>query len=180
MEHCEECGFVYDDIETGAVPGALRALGLRYSMRLDDGRPDPILSSALVLRPQPDAWSALELACHVRDVFLIQRERVLLALVEEGPVFASMHRDERPRLARYLDQTPAKVTTELSVATEMLAFVFEGLDRSQWARRCTYNLPTPTECDLGFVGRHSVHEGEHHLRDVDAALRSASSARSSP
>jgi hypothetical protein len=40
-------------------------------------------------------------------------------------------------------------------------------------RRCIYNSPEARERTVLWLGRDAVHEGEHHLRDVDAALRSA-------
>jgi hypothetical protein len=38
-------------------------------------------------RPEEGVWSALEYACHVRDVFLVQRDRLYTALVEDTPTF---------------------------------------------------------------------------------------------
>ena len=37
-------------------------------------------------------------------------------------------------------------------------------------RRCVYNYPEPTEVTLLWLGQHTVHEGEHHLQDIDASL----------
>jgi S-DNA-T family DNA segregation ATPase FtsK/SpoIIIE len=173
VERCEECHFVYDELDAGSVPGALRSLGGRFAMRLSNERADPTLGQTIRARPGPGVWSALEYACHVRDVFLIQRERVYLTLVEQCPSFARMHREERADLARYAAQAPAEAAQELKMAADLLAWAFAGLDEAQLQRRCTYNFPEPRERTVLWLGRHSVHEGEHHLRDVDAALRSA-------
>jgi S-DNA-T family DNA segregation ATPase FtsK/SpoIIIE len=142
-------------------------------MRISNERSDPTLALTIRTRPAPRVWSALEYSCHVRDVFLVQRERVYLALVEDRPSFARMYRDERVGLARYGAEEPAEVSRELKLAAEMLGWAFEGLDETQWQRRCVYSFPDPTERTVLWLGRHSVHEGEHHLRDVDSALRSA-------
>lgn len=176
VERCAECHFDFEALGAGAVPSALRSLGGRFAMRISNERTDPILGVTIRTRPGPRIWSALEYACHVRDVFLIQRERVYLTLVEECPSFARMYRDERPSLARYAAQEPRDVGRELTVAAELLAWAFEGLDDAQWQRRCIYNFPDARERTVLWLGRHSVHEGEHHLRDVDAALRTASAA----
>jgi hypothetical protein len=150
-------------------------------MRISNERSNPTLELTIRTRPGPGIWSALEYACHVRDVFLAQRERVYLTLVEECPSFARMYRDERARLARYGAEEPNDVGRELKMAADMLAWAFEGLDGSQWQRRCIYNFPHPQEHTVLWLGRHAVHEGEHHLRDIDAALRSAAAtARTAP
>lgn len=143
-------------------------------MRISNERGDPALALAIRTRPRPRIWSALEYACHIRDVFLTQRERVYLSLVEDCPNFARMYRDERAVLARYFVEDPDEVGRELKVAAGMLAWAFEGLDDTQLRRRCIYNFPDAQERTVLWLGRHAVHEGEHHLRDVDAALRSAS------
>ena len=142
-------------------------------MRISNERSDPTIGLTIRTRPGPKTWSALEYACHLRDVFLTQRERVYLALVEDCPSFAPMHREERAILARYAGEEPDDVGPELKMAAELLARAFEGLDQAQWQRRCIYNFPEARERTVLWLGRHAVHEGEHHLRDVDAALRSA-------
>jgi S-DNA-T family DNA segregation ATPase FtsK/SpoIIIE len=176
VERCDECHFVYDALDPGAVPGAIRSLGGRFAMRLSNERADPSLAQTIRARPGPGVWSALEYACHVRDVFLVQRERVYLTLVEQCPSFARMYRDERADLARYAAQAPNDVAHELKTAAELLAWAFSGLDDAQLQRPCIYNFPEARERTILWLGRHSVHEGEHHLRDVDAALRSAVAA----
>jgi hypothetical protein len=170
VDRCEECQFDYDALGPSAVPGTLRSLGGRFAMRVSNERSDATLGLTIRTRPSPRTWSALEYACHVRDVFLVLRERLYLTLVEERPSFARMHHEERASLARYAAEESADVARELKVAAEMLAWAFEGLDEAQWQRHCLYNA---TERTVLWLGRHGVHEGEHHLRDIDAALRSA-------
>jgi hypothetical protein len=47
----------------------------------------------VVVRPEPEVWSALEYACHVRDMLLVQRDRAVLVQVEDRQSVACMHRD---------------------------------------------------------------------------------------
>ncbi len=176
VDRCDECNFVYDALDAGAVPGALRSLGGRFAMRLSNERSDPVLGQTIRTRPGPGIWSALEYGCHVRDVFLIQRERVYLTLVEQCPSFTRMHREERAYLGRYSAQSPNDVAQELKIAAELLGWAFAGLDEGQLQRPCIYNFPEARERTVLWLGQHAVHEGEHHLRDVDAALRSAVAA----
>ncbi len=115
-------------------------------------------------------WSALEYACHVRDVLLIQRDRVILALVEESPSFAPMHRDERVGLAGYDHERPLEVAAQVTMAAELFGQLFDRLSEEQLGRHCLYNFPAPTERDLDWVGRHTAHEVTHHLHDVRGGL----------
>jgi DinB superfamily len=115
-------------------------------------------------------WSALEYLCHVRDVVLVQRERAVLARVEDLPSFPRMYRDERVALCRYSEQNVEEVLDQLSVATSLCALVFDGLEEAEWSRPLIYNWPTPAEFDLAWLGRHTVHEVEHHFRDVVSVL----------
>ena len=128
-------------------------------------------SPAVRTRPEPSVWSALEYACHVRDALLVQRERVLLAQVEERPSFAPMYRDERVSFAGYRDEQPEDVADHLAVAAALVGRVLDGLTAPQRARVCIYNYAVATERDVAWLGRHSAHEAWHHLGDVKSVLR---------
>ena len=166
MDRCDACAFVYAELDAGDAPARMRAFAPAYRDRLVG--PD---ASRLRTRPGPGTWSALEYACHVRDVFEVQNERVLLALAEDTPTFVPMGRDERAVDRRYNEQDPLVVAAELAAAAEELAVTLEGLDEAGWSRTGIYNWPAPAERDLAWLARHTVHEGLHHLRDVDADLR---------
>jgi hypothetical protein len=122
-------------------------------------------------RPEAAVWSPLEYACHVRDVLLVQRDRVVLAQVEERPSAARMYRDERVELCGYSSQVVREALDQLSMAAGLCALVFDRLDDTAWSRPLVYNWPQPTERDLAWLGRHTVHEAHHHLHDVVGVLR---------
>ena len=123
-------------------------------------------------RPSPEVWSALEYACHVRDVLLVMRERVLQVLREPAPpAFTPMGRDERVTHDRYREQDPTDVARQLVDAATMLAFVLEALDEQQWVRACIYGYAAPAERTLAWVAQHTVHEADHHLADLIASLQ---------
>jgi DNA segregation ATPase FtsK/SpoIIIE, S-DNA-T family len=166
MDAADECGFVYDAVENAAVPDALRAAAATVADLLSR----PQLADAVLRRPEPAVWSALEYGGHLRDVCLAQRDRALLALVVDAPSFAPMYRDERVGLARYNDDDPAVVAAELVMAADLFARLLERLDADQLARPCIYNYPEPARRDVGWVGRHTLHEVIHHLADVRRVL----------
>ena len=170
---CEECGFDYDALTDAEVPDKLRELGRRYRMPLSRGLQGEDLDALVRAHPLPGVWSALEYACHVRDVLAVQRERVELALAEDLPTYTPMRREERVVEDRYNEQAPAAVTDQLAVNADAIGATFAGLSADEWERRALYGYPTPTERDMRWLGRHTVHEGHHHLLDVGRVLRAA-------
>ena len=166
MDRCDECKYVFD-VDVAELPGRLTAVAAALGERLTTAAP-----TAVTRRPAPESWSALELACHVRDVFLVQRERIVRVLVEDRPSFPAMHRDERAVLERYAEQVPANVAAEVSVAARLLAGVLTGRSVADLDRPCIYNYPEPAERTLVWIGSNTLPEGIHHLQDVDRALAS--------
>ncbi len=166
MNRCEQCGFVYDTLAVAQIAESIRSGPLRFRQAFSGIAPE-----ALGQRPDPAVWSALEYVCHVRDVLLVQRDRAVLALVEDRPSFARMYRDERVALCRYDAQQPAEVLDQLAMAAELCALVFEGIDDLGWTRPLIYNWPEPATFDLAWLGHHTLHEVEHHLQDVTSVLK---------
>lgn len=162
---CEQCGFIYANVAPAAVPASLRKRAARYQRALaeaDDGE--------LRARPATRVWSALEYACHVRDVLEVQRSRVGRALATDRPEFEPMGRDERVERDGYNQQDPAAVAAGLVEAAERLASVVEALDDDGWARTAVYNWPRVAERNMEWVARHTLHEMEHHFGDMERAL----------
>jgi hypothetical protein len=172
MEACAECGFVYDAYAVDRVAPALRELSGAYGEALSDGE----VARVVRARPEPSVWSALEYACHVRDVLLAQRERALLALVEHNPSFHPIYRDQRVELAGYDREDPVAVPGQLAVAADLFARVFEARSAEDLARPCVYNYPEPSRRDVAWLARHTVHEAVHHLGDVRAVLAAVSNS----
>jgi hypothetical protein len=166
MDSCEQCGYVYGSIAVTDIPDALRAVGVQYEMAIFD----PEVAGLVKMRPEPDVWSALEYGCHVRDVLLTQRDRAIVALVEDTPSFARMHRDERVELAGYQRQDVSEVAGELTMAANLMGRLYEGLSSEQLARPCIYNYPEPTVRDVAWLGHHTLHEATHHLDDLRSVL----------
>jgi len=88
MDQCPECGFDYRPERAPEAAATIRRGAADLAAALTAGV-DP------ARRRSPQQWSPLEYACHVRDVLLVQRERVLLARRVDRPVLTTMGRDER-------------------------------------------------------------------------------------
>ncbi|MGE3536002.1 MAG: DinB family protein [Candidatus Tectimicrobiota bacterium] len=177
MDQCDSCHYVYAEVSAHDVPTRLAAFGPRYRDLLCPTTPPAAWETLLRTRPAPEVWSALEYACHIRDVFLVQRDRLYVALVEDTPRFSPMYRDERVTLARYNAQDPATVVNQISTAAQLIAQAFAALDAAQLARPCIYNYPAPAAHSLLWVGQHVIHEGEHHCRDIAAVLARVSTGQ---
>ena len=164
MDRCEECGFDYDLAQAPAsgpavIDGVAEVTGLLGAAGED-----------LRARQQPSVWSPLEYGCHLRDVLLVQRERVLAARRMDRPTFDPMGRDERVEHDGYAEQKPADVARQLSDAAHLFANVLGRLGSEDWDRNVGYNYPKPLERSLRWVAVHTVHEVRHHLLDVRRQL----------
>jgi DinB family protein len=153
---CTECGFSYD--ESLDVPPLLTAGVAETVAYLSTGDPRP--------RRSPRVWSPLEYACHLRDMLLVQRERVLLARRVERPDCTPMGRDERVEHDGYADQAPADVGRQLTDAGELFANVLRRLPAAEWERTVLYRYPEPAVRTLRWVALHTLHEVRHHLLDI--------------
>lgn len=161
---CDECGFSYDLSRAGEagqsiVDGVTDVAALLCETGTD-----------VITRRRPETWSPLEYGCHLRDVLLVQRERVLAARRRDRPSFDPMGRDERVEHDGYAEQDPTDVARQLTDAAQLLADVLARLGPADWDRTLMYNYPKPFERSLRWVAVHAVHEVRHHLFDVQRQL----------
>jgi hypothetical protein len=170
MERCDKCGFVYDLARAGAAAEMIMTAAAKVAVILLSTRAETMIND----RPQSNTWSALEYVCHLRDVLLVQRERVLLARRVERPSCTPMGRDERADHDGYAEQDPADVARQLRDAAALFAGVLNRLGPDDWIRTLDYNYPEPTERSLRWVAVHTVHELRHHLADITRQLTVAS------
>ncbi len=124
----------------------------------------------LKARSEPGTWSPLEYGCHVRDVLLVQRERVLAARIMDQPSFNPMGRDERVEGDGYAEQNPGDVARQLCDAALLFSNVLTRLGSEEWERKVVYNYPERSERSLRWVAVHTLHEVRHHILDVRCQL----------
>ena len=164
MDLCARCGFDYqlaaaEDASTAISAGANRLAQLLTRTDID-----------LRTRRAPDLWSPLEYGCHMRDVLLVQRERVLAARRTERPTIEPMGRDERVEHDGYARQDPTAVARQLRDAAAMFVNDLARLRPDEWERTLMYNYPVDMERSLRWVAEHTEHEMQHHLLDVREQL----------
>jgi hypothetical protein len=164
VERCEECGFAYDEDAFPMAAERIRAGAADLAAALTDGQPD------VRARREPGRWTPLEYACHVRDMLVVQRERLLAARRLDRPVCEPMGRDERVELDGYAEQEPADVARQLHDAAQLFASDLDRLSSPDWERTVTYLYPHRAERSLRWLAIHTVHEVRHHLQDVRRQL----------
>ena len=162
MDRCDECGFAYDLDTSPEAADAIRAGAGQLAEHVRSAGDD------VRSRPAADTWSILEYGCHVRDVLLVQRERVLAARRVETPWPDPMGRDSRVEHDGYGEQDPEAVARQLIDAAALFTNVLDRLGEADWDRTLGYNYPEPTERTLRWVAVHTRHEVEHHLGDARA------------
>jgi DinB superfamily len=164
MDSCQECGFEYDLSQAPSAGPAIIDGVAEFGVLLGSGPTD------LRARREPLTWSPLEYGCHVRDVLLVQRERVLAARRLHHPSFEPMGRDERVEHDGYAEQDPARVVRQLSEAAYLFANDLSRLAPEDWGRSVMYNYPERLDRSLRWVAMHTLHEVRHHLLDVRRQL----------
>ena len=166
MYWCADCGFECDLADAERVGPLIVENTRDVSAVLREG--DPLVLRA---RRAPDTWSVHEYGCHLRDVLLVQRERVLLARRTEAPDVVAMGRDERVEHDGYESQLTPDVARQLDDAASLFAHVLSLIEGDTWDRTMIYNYPERMERSLRWVAVHTLHEARHHKRDIEAQLR---------
>lgn len=164
VHYCADCDFAYD-LDQPSSAGA-RIVDLAGEIALCLCGSDVECRK----RPQPEVWSPLEYGCHVRDVLLVQRERVLAARRFSGAVCAQMGREERVEHDGYNAQNSVDVARQLGYAAALFSNVLARLVAGDWDRTVVYNYPEVQERTIRWVAIHTVHDVRHHLADIRRQL----------
>ncbi len=151
---CPECGWTPPPPAEIAV--RVRSTVPRWQAVLR--RPD------VAARTRPERWSALEYACHVRDVCRVFGGRLTQLLTEDDPTFADWDQDAAARAGRYFAEDPAAVAVAYERAAGRTADGFAAVESDQWERRGTRSNGSPFT--VATLGAYFLHDLEHHLADV--------------
>ncbi|MFE3199928.1 DinB family protein [Embleya sp. NPDC059237] len=155
---CPDCGLDTPAVPLARIPALTRANAAAWHELLVSG------GDELRNRPNPDTWSPLEYACHVRDVFVLFDERLRLMLTRDAPDFANWDQDATAIESRYAEQDPVRVAADLAAAGGTLADAFAAVADDQWSR--TGNRSDGTVFTVESFARYFIHDPVHHLWDV--------------
>lgn len=153
---CPDCAYDSQQIVPRGIGVQLRDIATQWEVILV--HPD------VRKRPLPNVWSALEYACHVRDVFSIFDMRLDRMLSEDGPTFTNWDQDATAITEKYDLQDPLVVRRQLTTAANQLAERFESVSGAQWSR-VGFRSDGATFTVDSF-GRYLLHDPIHHLWDV--------------
>jgi len=156
-ERCPECGFDAAALDVATTGKRVRAIAARFSDLLDD----PLAAS----RPSPQQWSAVEYACHVRDVFRLFNTRLGLMLDQDDPLFANWDQDQTAVEDGYAAQEPGRVADELIAAAETIAAAFEAVTPEQQSR--IGRRSDGAQFTVESFTRYFLHDPIHHIWDVE-------------
>ncbi|HEX4865492.1 MAG TPA: DinB family protein [Acidimicrobiales bacterium] len=162
---CSQCGFCYDAQDLAATPTLAARLGARYRTRLLQEASADVDSWRQ--RPDPDTWSALEYACHMRDCFALYDWRIRKVLDEQRVILPAMRRDDVVTERAYNQQDPDAVAEEIERNARSLSSLLAGVAGERWSR---VGVREGEELSVGWMARNVIHEGIHHLADIDAVL----------
>lgn len=154
---CPQCGFDASTVTPSTVPGSVENMLPRWRAVLR--RPDA------AERPDGNTWSALEYACHVRDVFSLFDRRLNLMLSLDDARFENWDQDQTALDSDYAHADTAEVAAELTAEGEQVAASFARVQEFQWGR--TGLRSNGSEFTVLTLAQYFLHDVVHHLADVD-------------
>lgn len=175
MVSCAECGFRGATMSTADLVREAARFAPRYTAVLTPWTGSADLVAVLRTRPRPTTWSALEYAAHVRDALGFYGDRIRRVAAQDRPRLAAFGFDAACEERRYNEQEPGGVLRDLAAAADGLAGLLEGLPPDGWRREGIGSGGDPRT--IRTLAERAVHEGRHHLVDVDRSLRAARARR---
>ena len=168
---CPECGLDYDSISPSDAKVAIRSFPRRYRSAVASALEDDADEGLIRRRPDATTWSALEYTVHVADLNESFAPAFRQMFEQDKPTISGMwDADARAASERYNEQDPMGAVDRLDAAAEALVAVLDRVDADSWSRTGTFPWG---ERDLLTMTRNAVHEGSHHLRDVERVLEAA-------
>lgn len=161
MDTCAQCGFTYCALDRRQLTESIRFNGGGCAQRLGREAAD------LRRRRAPDEWSALEYACHVRDVYALAQVRLGLMLDQDRPTFANWDQDATAVEDRYDRQDPARVAEQVLEQAAGLARLLERVEGDDWER--SGRRSDGAVFTVGSFARYVIHDPVHHVWDVTGA-----------
>lgn len=153
---CDECGFDARAFPREQVGQMVRANAAEWKALL--GHP------LVARRPSDDRWSALEYACHVRDVFRLYDKRLEWMMTKNDPGFPNWDQDAAAVEDKYGEQDPGTVAREIQQAGAALADRFGAVEGAGWER--TGNRSDGASFTVESFARYFIHDPIHHVHDV--------------
>lgn len=157
QRRCPDCGLAAGEVPLDEIANRAFVAGEEWVQILRS-------SPAVTARPAPDVWSPLEYGAHVRDVYRLFDQRLMLMLAEDDPAFANWDQDETAIRERYAEQDPEVVADELEDAATTFVDHLTALRPDQLDR--TGRRSDGSEFTVVTLQQYFLHDVVHHLWDV--------------
>ena len=162
---CPDCGFVWDGVTL-----AQSVSGVNDSVAAFVGVLEGVGEMATV-RAQPDRWSIIEYAAHLRDVLISLRERIITAAIVDTPTGTPIFRDDRVNLGFYSLDSVDDAADELAFAAGIFSKAVASLPDGFADRELYFSPGMPATTTIRWVAAQAFHEASHHLLDVQDNAR---------
>lgn len=164
---CPGCGLDYSTISPPDAKVAIRSFGRRYRAAMAAVLEDEADEALVRRRPDTTTWSALEYIGHVADAFEFIASAIRSMYQQTSPTLEATDFEGRVESARHNDAEPIALLDRLDAAAAQLADEVDRVGSDSWHRTATFPFG---ERDILTMMRNGVHEGSHHLRDVERVL----------
>jgi hypothetical protein len=126
-------------------------------------------TEALARAPQPGKWSAIEIACHLRDIDRLYAERVSKAAFSERPPFWMMDNARVSERLRYREAEAGAVVKEHRRRREDLLALLRSLPHPAWQRTGLH--PKRGELSIEQLAVVIADHDDSHLRQLEALAK---------
>lgn len=160
---CPECGFDASSTDPRDVAELVPVNVAEWQRLLSSP------TETVTTRPDDATWSALEYACHVRDVYELLAYRFDRILAENHPIFDDWHPDRMAAARGYsAERDPAAVFDQLAEQAELVVNHVRAMSDADWQR-------AGTRADglifrAGWLSTYLTHDVIHHAHDVELGL----------
>ncbi len=165
---CPECSLDYGTLHPPIAVNAIKSFPRRFSEALA-AAPDEDADAVIRTRPAEGVWSALEYAAHVADSFEPFAVTIDRMNTQDKPDLSDVWWDPDARASEknYNAMSVDAVIAQMKTNAEHLVKVAEGVDSGSWSRIGEFPWG---ERDMLTILQNAVHEGVHHLKDIEHGL----------
>lgn len=162
-EPCPDCGADAASVGEAEIGRALTDAVAGFGRTLAGADPH-----AVRIRPEPDTWSALEYACHSRDLIGVFEHRVRRTVKTPGQQLGWWDHEASVVDDAYNQQVPVLVAEEMAAMAHSFVDVLTRLEVEAW------DLPAERRPGEHFtvrdMARFVLHELIHHRWDAERSL----------
>jgi Mycothiol maleylpyruvate isomerase N-terminal domain len=172
---CPECALDYGTLHPPFAINTLKSFPRRYAEALEQASPGEDTDAVLRTRPAEGVWSAIEYAAHVADLMEPFATVVHRMYSEDNPDLSDVFFDENKKAAadKYNEQGKDAILSRMKSGVDRLVAEAGKVGANRWGRMASFGWG---DRDLLTMLQNSVHEGVHHLIDIERNLKKVRSA----